>query len=881
MRLGKKFIITLVGIPSLCLLAGIIISVTYEDAVVKILKKYLDKHLTTEIEVSDIKFSVFRKFPYATVEFRNILAKSGVEFSSEQFKNTSTDTLLSAKSIFFEFSLPGILRGKYKLKNIQLVDGDLTLLVDKNGKSNFSIWENKGGGKSEPINFSLQNITFSNTKLMYQDLSTDLLLNISTKKLQVKADFNDHRNLFAAKGDVFLDEFNIGNTYEVHKEKLKVDLNLNNTGDLYKFSKSKLSSGNTNVYFQGEIVKSKYTSIILNFQCKNGNLTDIARFFQQPLNRFKNYYSFNGLVDVNGTLNGTLSKNNAPIITIDFLLKNGSLTNLTDKNRISNISLKGDYTNGSKKNASTSLLNIKEFNASQGNSSFNGAFKLKGFKQSYVELILKSDIDASRFLEFLNIDTLEQVAGNITTDIFIKGQLSTLKQLKKKDIASLYKEGWIEFNDVAFKLKGSGLLFNKVKGRMTLGDEVTVRNFYFRIFDNDFTVDCNMSNLSEFLFFHDFVYAEANLKSGHLDLKSLIENSRTDTFSKPLLFPKRIILKTNFDISNFIYGKFEAKNIVGTSTYNPKIFDFKTFKLETVEGSILGTATVSQDSENQIDIRCNSNFTKLNIQKLFFEMNNFGQEVILDKNLDGELSGTLEFSTVWDANLNLIDSSVLATSDIEIINGELLNYEPMLGLSKYINVDELKDIKFNTLKNQIFIKNRVITIPEMDISSTAFHIRGLGIHRFDNSYDYRIQVELSELLARKARKKRSDINEFGVEEDDGLGKLNIPIKITGKGSHYLVEFDRRKAIGSLKKNISEQKEELKNLFDTKKTDNHNQNLPNNQNKEFNIDWNEGNDKKDFIFEKKDQKKDNQPQFNIEWDDDYGVNKNDTISEQPN
>ena len=383
------------------------------------------------------------------------------------------------------------------------------------------------------------------------------------------------------------------------------------------------------------------------------------------------------------------------------------------------------------------------------------------------------------------------------------------------------------------------------------------------------------------LFYHGNLYAEAQIESGHLDVKSIIENNRTDTSSRALKFPERIYLKANFTCNDFIYGKFEAKKLVGNVTYGPKTFDFKKFQLESVEGSISGTALVSQNLENQINIECNSDFTQLNIQKLFYEMNNFGQDVILDKNLDGELSGSLEFSTTWDANLNLSDSSVLATSDIEIKNGELLNYEPMLGLSKYINVEELKDIKFSTLKNQIFIKDQVITIPEMDISSSAFHIRGLGVHRFDNSYDYRIQVELSELLARKARKKRNDINEFGIVENDGLGKLTIPIKITGKGNNYHVEFDKHRAIGSLRKNISDQKEELKDLFNAKKTEDHSQNLPDNQNKEFNIDWNEGNEKKDFIFEKNDQKKEKKPQFYIEWDDDYDTIEKDTTSVQHN
>jgi len=63
-------------------------------------------------------------------------------------------------------------------------------------------------------------------------------------------------------------------------------------------------------------------------------------------------------------------------------------------------------------------------------------------------------------------------------------------------------------------------------------------------------------------------------------------------------------------------------------------------------------------------------------------------------------------------------------------------------------------VKFATLKNQIEIKDKVISFPAMDIKSSAINIQASGTHTFDNVINYRLRILLSELLSKKARKAK-------------------------------------------------------------------------------------------------------------------------------
>jgi hypothetical protein len=45
------------------------------------------------------------------------------------------------------------------------------------------------------------------------------------------------------------------------------------------------------------------------------------------------------------------------------------------------------------------------------------------------------------------------------------------------------------------------------------------------------------------------------------------------------------------------------------------------------------------------------------------------------------------------------ESSILAESDVIIKDGKLKDFSPLFSLSKFINLEELKEIKFDELKN--------------------------------------------------------------------------------------------------------------------------------------------------------------------------------------
>ena len=71
---------------------------------------------------------------------------------------------------------------------------------------------------------------------------------------------------------------------------------------------------------------------------------------------------------------------------------------------------------------------------------------------------------------------------------------------------------------------------------------------------------------------------------------------------------------------------------------------------------------------------------------------------------------------------------------------------------------------------------------------------------------------LSDILASKAKKKKKENSEFGIIEDDGLGKTMIPLKIIGDGKDIKVSYDRKGMTRNIKTNLQKERQNLKQIF---------------------------------------------------------------------
>ena len=152
-------------------------------------------------------------------------------------------------------------------------------------------------------------------------------------------------------------------------------------------------------------------------------------------------------------------------------------------------------------------------------------------------------------------------------------------------------------------------------------------------------------------------------------------------------------------------------------------------------------------------------------------------------------------------------------SEMSISEGHLKNYEPMQALSRFAEVEELRDVSFQNLKNSISISDGLIRIPEMAIASNVLNLDLSGTHSFNNEINYLVKLRLGDVLFAKSDREPGN-SEF--EEHLTISKRDddhrIPVSIKGTVDQPEISIDPGALGDALEKDLKKQKEELKDIF---------------------------------------------------------------------
>jgi hypothetical protein len=286
----------------------------------------------------------------------------------------------------------------------------------------------------------------------------------------------------------------------------------------------------------------------------------------------------------------------------------------------------------------------------------------------------------------------------------------------------------------------------------------------------------------------------------------------TAKISTAYRLPGDVILDLNLKIENLVYKTFKAENITGKFSYKPRILNFKSMKLNALDGFISGDGFLVQNPDKAFISRGSFIFNGIDINKTYTSFKNFGQDFIRAENLAGKVSGSLSVLIPMDSLLKPVIKSITAEGKYVIENGGLIDFGPVKDLSSFIELSELENIHFEKLENDFFIRNNFLYIPLMDVRSSAADLSINGKHSLDNEYEYHVKILLSEALSKKMHKPKPNTTEFGAVQDDGLGRTSLLLKIESKGDDVNVGYDVKAAGTKVKSEIKSERQTLKNIL---------------------------------------------------------------------
>jgi hypothetical protein len=804
-RYVKIACISIAALLTLLFVVGILIGDTFEKWFVQ----RLNESLTARVEIGEISFSLVRNFPNAGIRLSKVKAYNAKDYAEP-------GVLLQADQIDFTFSIWGLISGDYAIDKAVLKDAKLQLLQDKDGKTNYNIFGSTDStGSSQKFEFDIKTIKIENTEFFLNDYSVDFVLATRIESCTFSGEFNSDTYQMQAIGDIFVHDVKTKNQSWLKAKALYVDLNtiIDKRQSEYSFSDCSIELGRLKISFNGKYLDQDAPYLDFSAAGVDMNIRSLLSLMPPGYEHYVDRYESVGNLSATLRLKGKLDGKTNPALRIEFASENLSVENTLENISLEKINCKGRF-----ENRPGGYLRFDAFEGNLNSGSIRGKCEISNFSRPRFSFDMNASINLADIQRFVEIKPLYQLSGDASIQLKMDANTTQVEQFAAGGYKTMQANGNIRINNASFRIDGDTLPYTAFSGKFNFdGNTVNVSEFIGKAGQTDFKLHGKLTNLFGWLFGEqESIGITAAIESQQVKLDELFSRKSVQKSGQEENYTFHISQRLNLDlsarVSTLTFQRFKANAISGNIRVAGATLSANSLVFRTMNGSVGLNGTVTPASNNNLVIQCDATLHNVDIRQLFYECENFGQAVLEDKNLRGSLDATVQFSALADAGLKIDDAKVISKADLIIKRGELIAFEPLEPLSKYIALEELRHVKFSELKNTIEIRNQKIYIPMMNIESSAMSLSASGIHSFDNEIEYHIKLLLSELLSRKAKSARREVEEFGEVEDDGSGKTSLFIAMKGRLDNPTITFDGKGAREKIKNDIQREKQNMKQIL---------------------------------------------------------------------
>lgn len=830
------FILVLSGIIGLFASLG---QYYYENEVKQYVKSSLNDILAAPVDVNEINFSLLQKFPNASISLEEVLAWDAFpELKGE-------DTLFYARRIFFEFSIIDIIQKKYLIKGIDIEDADIRIKWNKKGEPNYVIWKEQNQEESESLELNFEKVKFKNCTLEIDHLKSAFISTYKVDNLSFSGNLKEKILHLKSEGKLPYFSHLTDDFYYISDKELKFEtdflLDINNKN--ISLSNAKVDWNNVNCNAEGWIDygKDEYS---FQFKGNDQQLDAIKGILPLSLTKQLKDYTISSFVNFileTGNMDSDEWKSK-----IDFDGRDGKITHNPSAVSAKNLNYSGSLSI----NKSNTSVKIDSFSGLFSGGVFEGNFSMVNFSHPKIKAKLVGVFELSDLIPFIKNDAITKAVGSLKMDMFFNGSFYDLKNIQKSEIERAVTKGSIELNQIGFNLDKLDLELRELTGNFNFDDndaEIPQLTGVWK--GSNMQLQGSIKNFTPFLLLENQkLKIKAEGVFDRIDLEEFLTTSEEKQNKKSFEIPSYLQMEIDAKIGEVVYKKFIASEVYGHFIIQNSSLHSDDFRFNTAGGKLKSYLNLTSNSKGDLALKIDGLLSDMEVNKLFYEFENMGQNQITDKNIYGQLNAEVMFEGIWDKNLDLDLSSIKVLANIRLDNGELKDLTSLQQIGDYLKSnplasafvdteglsEKLKDIHFDNIQNQIEIREQTIYIPEMQLLSDAVDINLSGEHAFNNRIDYSLNFRLREIM--KQRKE----TEFGIIEDDGLGS-RIFIKMGGTTTNPIFSLDKtakkdwkKESWKDEKKNINAiLKEEFSGMFGGD-----NGEKPKEKAKKYEIEWDE-------------------------------------------
>ncbi len=771
--------------------ALIYVNVNKQELITQVTKE-LGKSINGKVNVDDVEISFFKSFPHFSVLLTNVnIIDSAFESHHNKFFN--------CEKVFARISVINIILKKPFIKAMSLENGKLYFYTREDGYSNTYLLKskNKDAGNGKNNNQSIDKVILKNFEIVvdqkdsrkfhdvyFEDMTAKLKREGSFLKIDIKNEMLVKSLVFNKKKGSFVKSKEVSGNFLI---------NFNTESEVLSFDKIKLKIDRHPFIFSGNFqMKGNDRQFKLHVETKDAIYSFLTALLPEKLEKSLSIVNlekpFSIYADVEGPLSG-----GEPKVYAAWEVKNSNMqTNFMD---FTDASFNGYFTNevvvGLERDDPNSKIVVNDFIAKWNGlpvtspsieilnlytplltANINSTFPLKSLNEVMASNVLLfkdgvgvMDLNYSGPVE-KNDNTNSFLNGNVDISNGLLTYLPRSVDMTKVSSKILFKDSDIFISNLSTEVLGQKIIMNgegkKLLSLINSAPQKAVVNW---------NIYSPSLNLTPFSFLLQEKKKTTSSKKGIIVTANKIDN-----------ILENATLDVSFKSPKIKYKNFIAENVEAKIILLPDMYSLKNISMRHAGGNLNLTGSVTGLNKNRHELNLDANFTGVNVKKVFYSFDNFGQTAILSDNLEGKLTAKIKANAVLDKEGKISPESINSLVDFSLKDGSLINYEPIKKIQQFVfKKRDFDNIKFAELKDKLEIKNGDVKIDKMEIQSTVLTLIVQGLYSNKGNSDISIQVPLSNL---KKRAKDFDPENKGVDK-----KFGTSVFLRGKtGSDGNIEF---------------------------------------------------------------------------------------------
>ncbi|MFK8057848.1 MAG: AsmA family protein [Saprospiraceae bacterium] len=773
------------GIAVGLLLLAFIIPLFFEKEIGKQALKALREQLDTELSVEKVSLSLWREFPFASVDLQEVTLEGKGE-----------GMLLKADRLAGRISYWDLLfADDWIVNTIKLDGGELFVYRGSDRVGNWNVLRSQEKtGTANEFSFALSRILLSEVTVRYEDIPAQSKGSFYVQDGELAGAFgNEAYTLTGAfKGQSYFLTIGELSYMEAMDISAKLELDIDPKANTYLFGPTTVTMDDMPIDLSGSIgfVKSS-TAYNLDLKTKEGKLGTLLRVLpKQWVTQSIRELDSKGEFALEGKIQGMLDKYKSPAIDFTGELRDGALYIPALKRNATDVSFNLSYSNGKAHSMADSKLQLVNLVAHLKGQPLNGRFTWTNFSDP------KYDVEASGTLPLSWLDEIwdgGNFEGTLTARKFrLRGRqrhlvdsryarnITTSGQFELDRASMSYNGSKVGFGASSIALKGANFKVNK--GQLTgFGDKLnttlTVDNLIpYLLGDDSQTLSFNGDIATDKI---DLAAWVAMFGSSE---KGLASKGTADLSSNPTI-ADGLGAKLKLKADQVVYNEVRVKNFTGSCALKASDLSLsgEGFAMEG-HWEVEGNMQLREAPSLSAKLAC----SEVNITELFERTENVGQQVVEARHINGQMTTRAFLEASWDKEANLLMDELHVWANVGMTDGELRDFEMLMAMSKFIRKDDLAHIRFIDVENWIEIDKSVVYLPAMFIQSTASNFTVAGSHGFDQEIDYSIRTNGAQTVMNKLFGKRPGM-QFVPDKRNGL---NVGFKIDGTlaNDNYDVRF---------------------------------------------------------------------------------------------